>query len=178
MISPISSPWPKPIRGTRKNWLSMAILNSDLLHGRAVLSSLGPGPSLCRKFENSVERAKIGQAWPFYTATCFMILCIMSQNFRPIAEFLKVLKQQRLSSDLVLAFAGNFKVLWNMQQDRRWNADKPSAALDPYIPIWLTTSPANQRPANFWKSFFSSIERKLWKVLHFQVELVRTNFKF
>ena len=39
-------------------------------------------------------------------------------------------------------------------QDRRWNADKPSAALDPYIPIWLTTSPAYQRPANFWKSFF------------------------
>ena len=45
------------------------------------------------------------------------------------------------------------------QQDRRWNADKPSAALDPYIPIWLTTSPANQRPANFWKSFFF----KHWK---------------
>ena len=66
----------------------------------------------------------------------------------------------------------------NFKKDRRWNADKPSAALDPYIPIWLTTSPAYQRPANFWKSFFfSSIERKLWKVLHFQVELVRTNLK-
>ena len=25
-----------------------------------------------------------------------------------------------------------------------------SAALDPYIPTWLTTSPANHRPANFW----------------------------
>ena len=37
------------------------------------------------------------------------------------------------------------------KQDRRWNADKPSAALDPYIPTWLTTSPANQRPANFWR---------------------------
>ena len=23
---------------------------------------------------------------------------------------------------------------WNYIQDRRWNADKPSAALDPYIP--------------------------------------------
>ena len=44
--------------------------------------------------------------------------------------------------------------IYNLQQDRRWNADKPSAALDPYIPIWLTTSPAYQRPANFWKSFF------------------------
>ena len=35
------------------------------------------------------------------------------------------------------------------KQDRRWNADKPSATLDPYIPTWLTTSPANHRPANF-----------------------------
>ena len=45
---------------------------------------------------------------------------------------------------------------WCLQtkQDWRWNADKPSAALDPYIRIWLTTSPANQRPANFLKSFF------------------------
>ena len=40
------------------------------------------------------------------------------------------------------------------KQDRRWNADKPSAALDPYIPTWLTTSPANHTLANFWKSFF------------------------
>ena len=40
------------------------------------------------------------------------------------------------------------------KQDRRWNADKPSAALDPYIPTWLTTLPANHIPANFWKSFF------------------------
>ena len=39
-------------------------------------------------------------------------------------------------------------------QDRRWNADKPSAALDPYIPTWLTISPANHRPANFWFDFF------------------------
>ena len=42
-----------------------------------------------------------------------------------------------------------------IKQDRRWNADKPSAALDPYIPIWLTTSPANHRPANFWFFFFT-----------------------
>ena len=41
-----------------------------------------------------------------------------------------------------------------VKQDRRWNADKPSAALDPYIPTWLATSSANHRPANFWKSFF------------------------
>ena len=81
-------------------------------------------------------------------------------------------------------FGGNFHhnphlrvcYIWRNTQDQRWNADKPSAALDPYIPIWLTTSPAYQRPANFWKSFFfPNIERKLWKVLHFQVELVRTN---
>ena len=40
-----------------------------------------------------------------------------------------------------------------LKQDRRWNADKPSAALDPYMPTWLTTSPANHRPANFWFFF-------------------------
>ena len=59
------------------------------------------------------------------------------------------------------------------QQDRRWNADKPSAALDPYIPTWLTTSPANHRPANFW-SFFLNIEMKLWKV----VQLMSINITF
>ena len=42
----------------------------------------------------------------------------------------------------------------NLRQDRRWNADKPSAALDPFIPTRLTTSSANHRPANFLKSFF------------------------
>ena len=49
----------------------------------------------------------------------------------------------------------------NNLQDRRWNADKPSAALDPYIPTWLTTSSANHRPANFLKSFFFFL--KHWK---------------
>ena len=48
-----------------------------------------------------------------------------------------------------------------IKQDRRWNADKPSAALDPYIPTWLTTSSANHRPANFSKSFFFFL--KHWK---------------
>ena len=37
-----------------------------------------------------------------------------------------------------------FKQQRKITQDRRWNADKPSAALDPYIPTWLTTLPANQ----------------------------------
>ena len=50
-----------------------------------------------------------------------------------------------------------------IQQDRRWNADKPSAALDPYIPTWLTTSSTNHRPANFWKSFFFFFFLKHWK---------------
>ena len=57
--------------------------------------------------------------------------------------------------------AENFTMIqWEniVRQDRRWNADKPWATLDPYIPTWLTTSPANHRPANFWKSFF-----KHWK---------------
>ena len=69
---------------------------------------------------------------------------------------------------------------WNLtddlEQDRRWNADKPSAALDPYIPTWLTTSPANHRPANFW-FFFLNIEMKLWKVVQPQVQLMSINIK-
>ena len=68
-------------------------------------------------------------------------------------------------------------MLLQCEQDRRWNADKPSAALDPYIPTWLTTSPANHRPANFW-IFFLNIGRKLWKVVQSQVELMKTNLKF
>ena len=60
-----------------------------------------------------------------------------------------------------------------IRQDRRWNADKPSAALDPYIPTWLTTSPANHRPANFW--FFLNIEMK---VVQAQVQLMSINIKF
>ena len=55
-------------------------------------------------------------------------------------------------------------------KNRRWNA------LDPYI-IWLTTSPANHRPANFW-FFFFYIQRKLWKVVQPQVQLMSINFKF
>ena len=31
----------------------------------------------------------------------------------------------------------------------------PSAAFDPYIPTWLTTSPANHKPANFLLFFFT-----------------------
>ena len=66
-----------------------------------------------------------------------------------------------------------------IEQDRRWNTEKPSAALDPYIPTWLTTSPANHRPANFWFFFFFFyIQRKLWKVVQPQVQLMSINFKF
>ena len=64
------------------------------------------------------------------------------------------------------------------KQDRRWIADKPSAALDPYIPTWLTTSPANHRPANFSFFFFFYIQRKLWKVVQPQVQLWGIKFKF
>ena len=52
------------------------------------------------------------------------------------------------------AHLDSFLLLSGLKQDRRWNADKPSAALDPYMPTWLTTSPANHRPANFWFFFF------------------------
>ena len=58
---------------------------------------------------------------------CFMVLCIIPPNIRLKTTIIAI---------------------------RRWNADKPSAALDPYIPTWLTTSSANHRPANFFKSFF------------------------
>ena len=54
------------------------------------------------------------------------------------------------------------------KQDRRWNADKPSATLDAYIPIRVILSPANHRPAQLLKMslFFT------------QVELMRINFRF
>ena len=64
-----------------------------------------------------------------------------------------------------------------VKQDRRWNADKPSAALDPYIPTWLTTSPANHRSTCQLLIFFY-IQRKLWKVVQPQVQLMSINFKF
>ena len=35
------------------------------------------------------------------------------------------------------------------KQDRRWNAEKPSATLDPLISTRLTTLPTNHRSANF-----------------------------
>ena len=76
-----------------------------------------------------------------------------------------------LSANAVLILGAQYK------QDRRWNADKPSAALDPYIPIWLTTSPANHRPANF-SFFFFYIQRKLGKVVQPQVQLWGIKFKF
>ena len=68
--------------------------------------------------------------------------------------YVKLNEERNISIQLqILPFAivNRVQQYW---QDRRWNADKPSAALDPYIPTWLTTSPANQTPANFWKSFF------------------------
>ena len=115
MISSVPSSWSKPIveisyekfRGTRKNWPSMAIFSNDLLHGtvhhptkfqanswkplrvKAVTSSLGPSPSLFWKFLSSVERVNFCWAGPFYIAICFIILCIIPPNCRPIAEILK-----------------------------------------------------------------------------------------
>ena len=58
------------------------------------------------------------------------------------------------TSDCFWGKVFNYLHRFKIEQYRRWNADKPSAALDPYIPTWLTTSSANHRPANFWKSFF------------------------
>ena len=38
------------------------------------------------KFQSYTERRKIGQAWPFYIAICFMVQRIIPPNIRPIAE--------------------------------------------------------------------------------------------
>ena len=50
------------------------------------------------------------------------------------------------------------------RQDWRWNADNPSATLDPYIPTWLTTSPAlGRQPIKDLPIFlFLNIEMKFW----------------
>ena len=56
------------------------------------------------------------------------------------------------------------------QQHQHWNAEKPSTILDPSTTTWLSTSPTNHRPANFWKlkkkNFIQTFrEKKLWKVV-------------
>ena len=61
-------------------------------------------------------------------------------------------------------------------QDRRWNADKPSTALDPYIPTWPLRQPIIDLPT--FKIFFLNTGKKLWKVVQSQVELMRINVKF
>ena len=81
------------------------------------------------------------------------------------------------TSDYGIQLIPGFRRGITRRQDRRWNADKPSAALDPYIPTRLTTSPANHRPANFW-FFCLNIEMKLWKVVQPQVQLMSINIKF
>ena len=41
------------------------------------------------KFQSSLKRTKISRARPFSIAICFMVLCIMAPNCRPIAEILR-----------------------------------------------------------------------------------------
>ena len=65
------------------------------------------------KFQSSVERPKNGRAWTIQLAICFVVLCIISLNVRPIAEILKELERWHRPSDLVLVYSGNFKVPWN-----------------------------------------------------------------
>ena len=55
----------------------------------------------------SVEHTKIGWAWPFNTAICFMVPCITSPNFRPIAEIIKKLECH--PSDLIQTYHGKFR---------------------------------------------------------------------
>ena len=65
---------------------------AEILKELTVMSSLGLGPSLFWKIQSSMESAKIGRAWPFLIETCFMLLCIIPPNYRPIAEILKELE--------------------------------------------------------------------------------------
>ena len=67
---------------------------------------------------------------------------------------------------------------YDVVQDRRWNADKPSAALDPYIPTWITTSPANHRPANFFFFFTFKGNCEKWCNLGSNWWASTSNFKF
>ena len=66
-----------------------------------------------------------------------------------------------------IGFIGLIKILWFNKWC--WSADKPSAALDPYIPTWLTTSPANQRPANFWYFFLKTLKGNCEKCCIFRL---------
>ena len=61
------------------------------------------------KFQSSVEHTKIGQAWPFYTSICFMVLCIIPPNFRLITEIFQEWERKRCPSDLVHAYHGKFQ---------------------------------------------------------------------
>ena len=107
--------WYKPImenffnfHWTCKNCLSMAILKSDLFHGtmhhptnlqadsghlyrvRAVMFSVGPNPSPSWQIVMFHGKRKNGQAWQFYIATCFLVLCTNGWNFervRVVASF-------------------------------------------------------------------------------------------
>ena len=46
-----------------------------------------------QKFQSSMESTKIGWAWLFYKAACFMVLCITQPNLRLISEIHKELEQ-------------------------------------------------------------------------------------
>ena len=45
----------------------------------------------------------------FFIVICFITLCIVPPNFRPIAEILKELERQSPPSDLVQAYYGKFQ---------------------------------------------------------------------
>ena len=118
---------PSAIRDKKKyeHYLSVAVSYCGPLHGKLHHATKFQaitwfpqvhlsGPSL--SWKSSVEHAKIGRAWPFYVAMCFMVLCKIPQTFRPIAAILKefILKDGPL--DLVQTYTGNFKGPWNVQK--------------------------------------------------------------
>ena len=77
-------------------------------------------------------------------------ITILEGNSLYLCVFSVIHTQRDIWQQQICASCNCAPLFSQRQQDRRWNADKPSATLDPYIPTWLTTSPANHRPANFW----------------------------
>ena len=91
--------WFKPIMDAQKK-PSITIFYSNLLHGTVHLSakfqadnwypqwvetsSLRSGKNLPRKI--SMELSKIGQERIFQIVVCFMVLCIIPPDFRPITD--------------------------------------------------------------------------------------------
>ena len=113
-------------------------------------SSMEPG--MTYSITHTLDRVALCFYYDWITSSVYELLNFILQGCFTGNHIAGLVQERRNSIASALEFCLSC-TNWT-KQDRRWNADKPSAALDPNIPIWLTTSPAYQRPANFWKSFF------------------------